>query len=309
DGFTPLLLALREQKPHIAKYLIRHGANLHACDEYKRTTLMYAVKWDREDIVELLLQRGVDYQSRDTFGWNALYYATVGKRKAKMMIIEHDLLLLRRQNPFTRNQSENVSSLRHHYQSDSLIAKCSRMEDRASLETQDHAHGSKQASSAYSLYGVVIIKERLPSGRQKKETGAIFKARHSLSSLQFPLFVLTTAQIPLFPVRFIRLAPLLTTVLDSYHSRRRSPYATCLPVRATSCAAPRPRPAGTRHDTRILLWQLTRSFIGYSFFMHSGSSRFFSRFSSSPASPLPEPVQQLLSYGFSTQLTPRGLLP
>ncbi|KAL6068209.1 hypothetical protein STEG23_035256 [Scotinomys teguina] len=104
------------------------------------------------------------------------------------------------------------------------------------------------------------------------------------------------------PVRLVRLATLLTTVLDSYHSRRRSPYATCLPVQATSCAAPRPRPAGTRHDTRILLWQLTRSFIGYSFFMHSGSSR-FSRFS------FPEPVQQLLSYGFSTQLTPRGLLP
>ncbi|KAL6054949.1 hypothetical protein STEG23_017734 [Scotinomys teguina] len=85
-------------------------------------------------------------------------------------------------------------------------------------------------------------------------------------------------QIPLFPVRFIRLAPLLTTVLYSYHSRQ-SPYGTCFPVRATSCAAPRPRPAG------ILLWQLTRSFIGYSFFMHSGSSRFslsrFSFFSSS----------------------------
>ncbi|KAL6062083.1 hypothetical protein STEG23_024910 [Scotinomys teguina] len=52
------------------------------------------------------------------------------------------------------------------------------------VAVKDHAHGSKQASSAYSLYGVVIIKERPPLGRRKKETGAIFKARHSLSSLQ-----------------------------------------------------------------------------------------------------------------------------
>ncbi|KAL6038777.1 hypothetical protein STEG23_010300, partial [Scotinomys teguina] len=52
------------------------------------------------------------------------------------------------------------------------------------FQDKDHAHGSKQASSAYSLYGVVIIKERLPSGRRKKETGTIFKTRHSLSSLQ-----------------------------------------------------------------------------------------------------------------------------
>ncbi|ERE61898.1 ankyrin repeat domain-containing protein 18A-like protein [Cricetulus griseus] len=36
DGFTPLLLALRERKLLIAEYLITHGANIHACDEYRR---------------------------------------------------------------------------------------------------------------------------------------------------------------------------------------------------------------------------------------------------------------------------------
>lgn len=42
---------------------------------------MYAVKWDCEMIVEILLKKGVDHHLQDTFGWNALYYAVVGKRK------------------------------------------------------------------------------------------------------------------------------------------------------------------------------------------------------------------------------------
>ncbi|KAL6069810.1 hypothetical protein STEG23_008450 [Scotinomys teguina] len=78
-------------------------------------------------------------------------------------------------------------------QQDSATIKM--LHHRTVLLLKDHAHRSKQASSAYSLYGVVIIKERPPLGRRKKETGAIFKVRHSLSSLQFPLFVLTTAQV------------------------------------------------------------------------------------------------------------------
>ncbi|KAL6039430.1 hypothetical protein STEG23_013004 [Scotinomys teguina] len=43
------------------------------------------------------------------------------------------------------------------------------------------------------------------------------------------------------PKRFIRLAPLLTTVLDSYHSRRRSPYGPP--------AAPRQDPDQQEQDT------------------------------------------------------------
>ncbi|KAL6089796.1 hypothetical protein STEG23_032989, partial [Scotinomys teguina] len=50
----------------------------------------------------------------------------------------------------------------------------------------------------------------------------------------------------------------------AYHSSGLSPLFA-FPVRATNCAMPRPRPAGMRRGTRILLWQLTRSFINYRF--------------------------------------------
>ncbi|OBS63771.1 hypothetical protein A6R68_07690, partial [Neotoma lepida] len=80
DGLTPLLLALRERKFLMTKYLIAHGANLHVCDLYQRTTLMYAVKWDCEYFVRVLLNRGVDHHLKDAFGWRALDYAIEGKR-------------------------------------------------------------------------------------------------------------------------------------------------------------------------------------------------------------------------------------
>ncbi|KAL6075570.1 hypothetical protein STEG23_011513, partial [Scotinomys teguina] len=42
----------------------------------------------------------------------------------------------------------------------------------------------------------------------------------------------------------------------AYHSSGLSPLFA-FPVLATNCAMPRPRPAGMRRGTRILLWQLT----------------------------------------------------
>ncbi|XP_041533649.1 ankyrin repeat domain-containing protein 7-like [Microtus oregoni] len=87
DGFTPLLLALRERKLLMAKHLINHGANIYARDDFQRTTLMYAVKWDSEDIVELLLKKGMDHSTKDAFGWSSLQYAMAGKRKVSCLIV------------------------------------------------------------------------------------------------------------------------------------------------------------------------------------------------------------------------------
>ncbi|XP_059121173.1 putative POTE ankyrin domain family member M isoform X7 [Peromyscus eremicus] len=151
DGLTPLLLALRERKPRMAAYLITHGANLHASDQYLRTTLMYAVRWDCENMVEILLKKGVDHQLKDTFGWSALYYAIMGKRKTKMVIIQHELLLWKQQNTFTRNQPEDVFSSGHHFESESLISVCTGMEDTANLKTQQDIPENSLKSGADDL--------------------------------------------------------------------------------------------------------------------------------------------------------------
>lgn len=42
---------------------------------------MYAVRCDSSEMVNLLLQQGVDINFKDLFGWTALRYAIEGDRK------------------------------------------------------------------------------------------------------------------------------------------------------------------------------------------------------------------------------------
>ncbi|EGW13107.1 hypothetical protein I79_016348 [Cricetulus griseus] len=65
----------------VLRLLSKKKFNVKDKDERKRTTLMYAVKWDSEDIAEILLKKGVDHSLKDAFGWDALQYAMAGKRK------------------------------------------------------------------------------------------------------------------------------------------------------------------------------------------------------------------------------------
>ncbi|XP_076428502.1 uncharacterized protein LOC107400425 isoform X1 [Peromyscus maniculatus bairdii] len=136
DGFTPLLLALRERKLLMSEHLIAHGANVYACDDFRRTTLMYAVKWDSEDIVEILLKKDIDYSLKDIFGWNALQYATAGKRKVRSIILEYeDSLFSSQHSVFVGNQLGDISQSGYDFKSESLISVCSRTGE-ANFETQ-----------------------------------------------------------------------------------------------------------------------------------------------------------------------------
>uniref|UniRef100_A0A8C2MNX1 POTE ankyrin domain family, member G like n=1 Tax=Cricetulus griseus TaxID=10029 RepID=A0A8C2MNX1_CRIGR len=75
DNLTPLLLALRENRLHMAQFLIKMEASVHAVDSHRRNSLMYAVRCDSSVMVNLLLQQGVDMNFKDLFGWTALRYA------------------------------------------------------------------------------------------------------------------------------------------------------------------------------------------------------------------------------------------
>nr|XP_042133842.1 ankyrin repeat domain-containing protein 7-like isoform X3 [Peromyscus maniculatus bairdii] len=147
DGFTPLLLALRERKLLMSEHLIAHGANVYACDDFRRTTLMYAVKWDSEDIVEILLKKDVDYSLKDIFGWNALQYATVGKRKVRSIILEYeDSLFSSQHSVFVGNQLGDISQSGYDFKSESLISVCSRTGE-ANFETQEASRKATHSSS------------------------------------------------------------------------------------------------------------------------------------------------------------------
>ena len=46
-----------------------------------RNTLVYAIRWDSKDMVNLLLDEGIDFFFKDVFGWTALRYAIEGTSK------------------------------------------------------------------------------------------------------------------------------------------------------------------------------------------------------------------------------------
>ncbi|XP_057355316.1 POTE ankyrin domain family member A-like [Manis pentadactyla] len=75
EGFTPLLLAIRQGKYEMTKYLLTKGANVHAVDKKKRTTLMLAIDNGSTVIARLLLRQDTDVLSEDTLGWTAKNYA------------------------------------------------------------------------------------------------------------------------------------------------------------------------------------------------------------------------------------------
>jgi POTE ankyrin domain family protein len=53
--------------------------NLSLCNF--RNALMYAVRCDSEDLVKLLLEKGVDFHFQDAHRWTALKYAVEGRCK------------------------------------------------------------------------------------------------------------------------------------------------------------------------------------------------------------------------------------
>ncbi|KAI5947899.1 putative ankyrin repeat domain-containing protein 19 [Manis javanica] len=75
EGFTALLLAIRQRKYEMTKYLLTKGANVHAVDKKKRTTLMLATDNGSTVIARLLLRQDIDILSEDTLGWTAENYA------------------------------------------------------------------------------------------------------------------------------------------------------------------------------------------------------------------------------------------
>ena len=58
----------------ISQWLLDHGASVDAKDHHETTPLLVSVKMGREDVVDLLLSKGADYNQRDVKGNRAVHY-------------------------------------------------------------------------------------------------------------------------------------------------------------------------------------------------------------------------------------------
>ena len=64
-GATPLMYA---RNPKVVEYLLRNGADLHAVNENQWNALHYAIRNNRLDAAQVLLDAGIDRNAKDTDG-------------------------------------------------------------------------------------------------------------------------------------------------------------------------------------------------------------------------------------------------
>ena len=75
NGFTPLMIAVANDRVSAARALLDRGAEINARARGGITSLMLGIINDRLDAVTLLLERGADINAQSGSGWTALSFA------------------------------------------------------------------------------------------------------------------------------------------------------------------------------------------------------------------------------------------
>lgn len=76
DGYTPLLLAVTENKEEMVEFLLKKGADVNASDKNQRTALMISLTEEPTNTVSHLLRYDVDLSCKDIYGFTAEEYAS-----------------------------------------------------------------------------------------------------------------------------------------------------------------------------------------------------------------------------------------
>jgi len=74
-GWTPLMLAARDDRQELASLLLAHGAQVNAKNKTGATALIIAAMNNRSAMTELLIDKGARLEEHNAQGWTALMYA------------------------------------------------------------------------------------------------------------------------------------------------------------------------------------------------------------------------------------------
>ena len=120
-------------------------ANLEARDDYQYTSLLFAVSWNRNEVIEVRLQYVPNVKAKDEQGNNATYYAAyLGYLDALKMVVEEDEDVIDLKG-FNGESSLMVASMYGHHQvCEYLIA-----ERKTNLESEDDDQKSALIAAAF----------------------------------------------------------------------------------------------------------------------------------------------------------------
>lgn len=90
NGETPLLIAIKNENSQIARFLIKHGADINKASDTQETPLIAACWRNQFDIATLLLERGAHPNKMDKTNKTALFYAIkTGHEKIIRLLIDY----------------------------------------------------------------------------------------------------------------------------------------------------------------------------------------------------------------------------
>lgn len=79
--------AIKHKRDDLLELLIEHGINIHLVDEKGQTLLHAAVNADDRSILSLLIKHKIDVQAKDVFGRTAFDYAYIQKNEQLMRLL------------------------------------------------------------------------------------------------------------------------------------------------------------------------------------------------------------------------------
>ncbi|XP_078230496.1 coiled-coil domain-containing protein 144A isoform X3 [Callithrix jacchus] len=148
DDLTPLLFAISLKRQQMVELLLERGANLLAVDKCQRTALILAVQCGSANIVSLLLQQKIDIFSQDMFGRTAEDYAIFNRFTGiQQLIAEYKEKQTPESLPQNNNQEEQDLELPSE-EEEGRLKGCENKQPQVEEEMKQHTSNNVELSGS-----------------------------------------------------------------------------------------------------------------------------------------------------------------
>jgi ankyrin repeat protein len=150
DSFTPLQIAVQENKREIFEILLEAGANVNEKNKYGLTSLMMAAWKGHKRIAEMLIANGANVNIKDNNGWTALMLAA-SRKHPKIA----ELLIMKGADIEARNNHGATALYLAAYKGDREIASLL-MEKGSTVDTKTYTGFTPLMAAAFNGHGEIV---------------------------------------------------------------------------------------------------------------------------------------------------------